>query len=155
MSLEKYQGIIPAFYACYDAEGNAYGTFKFTKIMLERGAIINYYMFCGGTNFGWMNGANFDTEYKPIVNSYDSDALLTESGDIKTWYAGVKQATTPDNYVNVMRVDDTDGKTKCFIVNYANHPDTYGNNKTGTLLDLCKALFAYSDSAKAFFTRIS
>ncbi len=30
--------------------------------------------------------------------------------------------------------------------------DTYGNNKTGTLLDLCKALFAYSDSAKAYFT---
>jgi hypothetical protein len=29
--------------------------------------------------------------------------------------------------------------------------DTYGNNKTGTLLDLCKALFAYSDSAKNFF----
>ena len=32
-------------------------------------------------------------------------------------------------------------------------PDTYGNNKTGTLLDLCKALFAYSDSAKDFFAR--
>ncbi len=31
-------------------------------------------------------------------------------------------------------------------------PDTYGNNKTGNLLDLCKALFAYSDSAKAYFT---
>ncbi len=30
--------------------------------------------------------------------------------------------------------------------------DTYGNNKTGPLLDLCKALFAYSDSAKAYFT---
>jgi hypothetical protein len=29
--------------------------------------------------------------------------------------------------------------------------DTYGNNKTGALLDLCKALFAYADSAKAFF----
>ncbi len=29
--------------------------------------------------------------------------------------------------------------------------DTYGNNKTGTLLQLCKALFAYSDSAKAYF----
>ena len=29
--------------------------------------------------------------------------------------------------------------------------DTYGNNKTGALLDLCKALFAYSDSAKVFF----
>ena len=28
---------------------------------------------------------------------------------------------------------------------------TYGNNKTGALGDLCKALMAYSDSAKAFF----
>ncbi len=30
--------------------------------------------------------------------------------------------------------------------------DSYGNGKTGTLLTLCQALFAYSDSAKAFFT---
>ncbi len=29
--------------------------------------------------------------------------------------------------------------------------DTYGNNKTGDLGELCKALFAYSDSAKAYF----
>jgi hypothetical protein len=29
--------------------------------------------------------------------------------------------------------------------------DTYGNNRTGDLLTLCKALFAYSDSAKAYF----
>ena len=29
--------------------------------------------------------------------------------------------------------------------------DTYGNNKPGTLGELCKALFAYSDSAKGFF----
>ena len=31
--------------------------------------------------------------------------------------------------------------------------DTYGNNKTGPLLHLCKALFAYSDSAKAYFAK--
>ncbi len=30
-------------------------------------------------------------------------------------------------------------------------PDTYGNGKTGQLLTLSKALFAYSDTAKAFF----
>ncbi len=30
-------------------------------------------------------------------------------------------------------------------------PDTYGNNKLGALGELCKALFAYSDSAKAYF----
>ncbi len=29
--------------------------------------------------------------------------------------------------------------------------DTYGNNKTGDLLTLCSALFAYSDCAKAYF----
>ena len=29
--------------------------------------------------------------------------------------------------------------------------DTYGNNKTGNLLTLCKALFAYSDAARAYF----
>ena len=32
-------------------------------------------------------------------------------------------------------------------------PDTYGNNKESTLSDLCKALFAYSDSAKAYFVK--
>ncbi|MBR4308178.1 MAG: MBL fold metallo-hydrolase, partial [Oscillospiraceae bacterium] len=31
-------------------------------------------------------------------------------------------------------------------------PDTYGNNKTGQLMILCKALIAYSDTAKAYFT---
>ncbi len=29
--------------------------------------------------------------------------------------------------------------------------DTYGNNKSGSLLAVCKALFAYSDSAKSYF----
>ena len=32
-------------------------------------------------------------------------------------------------------------------------PDTYGNGQTGTLGHLCKTLFAYSDSAKAFFVK--
>ncbi len=31
--------------------------------------------------------------------------------------------------------------------------DTYGNNKTGALGTLCRALFAYSDSAKAYFAK--
>ena len=31
--------------------------------------------------------------------------------------------------------------------------DTYGNNKTGNILTLCKALFAYSDSAKTYFVK--
>ena len=30
--------------------------------------------------------------------------------------------------------------------------DTYGNNKTDLLLEVCKTLFAYSDSARAYFS---
>lgn len=29
--------------------------------------------------------------------------------------------------------------------------DTYGNKKAGSILNLCRALMAYSDSAKAYF----
>ena len=56
--------------------------------ILDRGASVNVYMFHGGTNFGFMNGANCtrEGEYQPTVNSYDDDALLTEWGDITPKY---------------------------------------------------------------------
>ncbi|MEU3789203.1 glycoside hydrolase family 35 protein [Streptomyces fructofermentans] len=49
--------------------------------LLAAGASVNIYMFHGGTNFGFTNGANHDHAYAPIVTSYDYDAALTESGD--------------------------------------------------------------------------
>ncbi|MEU6801165.1 glycoside hydrolase family 35 protein [Streptomyces neyagawaensis] len=49
--------------------------------LLGAGASVNIYMFHGGTNFGFTNGANHDQCYAPIVTSYDYDAALTESGD--------------------------------------------------------------------------
>ncbi|NUP98995.1 MAG: beta-galactosidase [Armatimonadetes bacterium] len=50
--------------------------------MLELGAAVNFYMFHGGTNFGFMAGANTSgTTYQPDVSSYDYDALLDEAGD--------------------------------------------------------------------------
>src|SRR5690606_15514726 len=33
--------------------------------MLERGDSVNFYMFHGGTNFGFYNGANFDKVHQP------------------------------------------------------------------------------------------
>ena len=51
---------------------------------LERGYSVSIYMFHGGTNFGWMNGANSSDAkpamYEPDVTSYDYDAALDESG---------------------------------------------------------------------------
>ncbi|MFC5290045.1 beta-galactosidase [Actinokineospora guangxiensis] len=48
--------------------------------MLAAGASVNFYMFCGGTNFGFSNGANHDGRYQPTITSYDYDAPLSEHG---------------------------------------------------------------------------
>ncbi len=49
---------------------------------LETGASVNFYMFHGGSNFGFMNGANLLDNYQPVITSYDSDAPLDETGNI-------------------------------------------------------------------------
>ena len=52
------------------------------------GASFNFYMFHGGTNFGFMNGANYSTKYEPTVTSYDYCSPLNEAGDrTPTYYA--------------------------------------------------------------------
>ena len=49
---------------------------KELRSILEEGASVNFYMFHGGTNFGFMNGANWGDEkdigqtYRPTVSSY-------------------------------------------------------------------------------------
>jgi beta-galactosidase len=48
--------------------------------MLARGYSVNLYMFEGGTSFGFMAGANYDTNYQPDTTSYDYDAPLDEAG---------------------------------------------------------------------------
>jgi beta-galactosidase len=53
--------------------------------MLKYGASVNFYMFIGGTNFGFYNGANGDRYfYQADPTSYDYDAPLSEAGDM-TW----------------------------------------------------------------------
>ena len=54
-------------------------------------ASFNLYMFHGGTNFAFWNGANHPGEYQPTITSYDYRALLTEAGDITPLYEAVKQ----------------------------------------------------------------
>ncbi|RXN18874.1 beta-galactosidase-1 2 [Labeo rohita] len=54
--------------------------------ILRRGMSINLYMFHGGTNFGFMNGALANPSYKALVTSYDYDAPLSEAGDYTPKY---------------------------------------------------------------------
>jgi beta-galactosidase len=50
--------------------------------ILAAGASLNFYMFHGGTSFGFMNGGNFDPEpFATDVTSYDYACPLDEAGD--------------------------------------------------------------------------
>lgn len=50
--------------------------------MLESGCSSSMYVFHGGTNFSFMNGANYSdqTPYMPTTTSYDYDAPVAEGG---------------------------------------------------------------------------
>lgn len=60
--------------------------------ILSLGASVNLYMFHGGSNFGFYNGANiFDDVYLPTITSYDYDAPLNEAGDPTEKYEAIRQ----------------------------------------------------------------
>ena len=49
--------------------------------ILALNASVNMYMLIGGTNIGFINGADLDPGFLPIPTSYDYDAPLSEAGD--------------------------------------------------------------------------
>lgn len=58
--------------------------------MLRAGASVNFYMFHGGTNFGFYNGANYHDKYEATITSYDYDSPLSECGDETEKYRAVR-----------------------------------------------------------------
>uniref|UniRef100_A0A8C5T6T5 Beta-galactosidase n=1 Tax=Malurus cyaneus samueli TaxID=2593467 RepID=A0A8C5T6T5_9PASS len=62
---------------------------KTLKEILARGANVNLYMFIGGTNFAYWNGANMP--YMPQPTSYDYDAPLSEAGDLTEKYFALRE----------------------------------------------------------------
>lgn len=57
----------------------------------NRKASLNYYMFHGGTNFGFLNGANYADVYQPTTTSYDYNAPLNEAGDRTPLYYRIRE----------------------------------------------------------------
>ena len=60
--------------------------------MLERNISFNLYMVHGGSNRGFMNGANYGTVkgskgYEPTVSSYDYDSPIDEAGRLAPKFA--------------------------------------------------------------------
>ncbi|XP_072378093.1 beta-galactosidase-1-like protein 2 [Diabrotica undecimpunctata] len=79
-------------------------------------ASVNFYMFEGGTNFGFMNGGNQangavdNSGYQPDTTSYDYDALLTESGDYTMKYVVIKELLKKYNKI-LTRIPQTPSET--------------------------------------------
>ncbi|WP_317367690.1 beta-galactosidase [uncultured Tyzzerella sp.] len=76
--------------------------FEFEE-MLKYGGNVNFYMFFGGTNFGFRNGANYYDKYKATVTSYDYNALLTEAGDITPQYLETRKLI--EKYIGKIELD--------------------------------------------------
>lgn len=73
--------------------------------ILSYPASVNFYMFHGGTNWGFLNGANIPSDsaspikYQPDTTSYDYDAPLSESGDYTEKYYIVKDLLERHNVI--------------------------------------------------------
>lgn len=60
--------------------------------MLKRGNSFNFYMFHGGTSFGFMNGAlEQNNHFEPYLNTYDTDAPLNEAGSPTEKYFAIQR----------------------------------------------------------------
>lgn len=59
--------------------------------MLKHGVSVSIYMFHGGTNFGYTNGANTAYGYAPQPTSYDYDAPLGEWGNVCPKYYAFRE----------------------------------------------------------------
>ena len=86
-------------------------TVKDMTAMLDVGASLNFYMFHGGTNFAFTNGANHTaTEYLPTITSYDYCSPLSEAGDLTPTYYAVKDVLTRWNNGKTCDIEVADSK---------------------------------------------
>jgi len=75
------------------AGSNVQGNVRDIEWCLKNGVSFNLYMFHGGTNFGFMQGANGGSnDYGVDVTSYDYDSALNESGRVTPKYTAFRNA---------------------------------------------------------------
>lgn len=89
---------VAEFYpAWFDVWGQHHSTVDYKRPaeqldwMLGRGVSISMYMFHGGTNFWYTNGANTAGGYRPQPTSYDYDAPLGEWGNCYPKYHAFRE----------------------------------------------------------------
>lgn len=101
----------------FDFWGDPHHTRETQSIIDELEGIIkdnghfNIYMFCGGTNFGFMNGSNYNESFYSITTSYDYGATLTEDGSITDMYTQIRELLKKYDGVNPPPVPENSKKS--------------------------------------------
>ena len=82
MAGEAWVGNIMFWGNAYALNENIDVNAAYYRDALGMGASVNFYMFCGGTNFGFTSGALSlrGRGYLPLMTSYDYDAPISEEG---------------------------------------------------------------------------
>ncbi|XP_037082714.1 LOW QUALITY PROTEIN: beta-galactosidase-1-like protein 2 [Pollicipes pollicipes] len=83
MAMEFWTGWFDHWLAPFKAGLDAAAFREILDVILQSNSSVNMYMFQGGTNFGFMAGANWvnvNPNFTPDTTSYDYDAVLTEGG---------------------------------------------------------------------------
>lgn len=90
MCMEYWNGWFDHWYEEHHKRGSS-DTAQVYKEMLDLKAGANFYMFHGGTNFGFLNGANHDGVLQPTVTSYDYNCPISECGDLTEKYMEIRK----------------------------------------------------------------
>jgi len=81
--------------------------------ILSGGSSVNLYMFFGGTNFGFMNGAFADGgTYHSDITSYDYDALVAENGDLTLKYFAAQKVIAKHTNLDQQKMLVPDNKVR-------------------------------------------
>uniref|UniRef100_A0A4W3H574 Galactosidase beta 1 like 2 n=1 Tax=Callorhinchus milii TaxID=7868 RepID=A0A4W3H574_CALMI len=92
------------------------GLIDIITALLLKDVSLNLYMFHGGTNFGFINGAQDFETYIADVTSYDYDAPLSEAGDYTEKYFNLRQIFT--TYLAPYHVfHDVSKLSECLVLN--------------------------------------
>lgn len=90
MCMEYWNGWFDHWYEEHHTRGSG-DTAQVLQEMLDLNACVNFYMFHGGTNFGFLNGANYEQGLQPTVTSYDYNCPVSECGDLTDKYMQIRQ----------------------------------------------------------------
>ena len=97
--------------------------------ILKANGSVCFYMFSGGTNFGFMNGAEGDTtHYSPWITSYDYDAPISEGGELTDKYYSIREFVSKYRNVTLPQppiADDPVSYGKVGLEHYGNILNEY------------------------------